>query len=107
MVKYALPGRSILGVDDHSQWLAGGQLRAYDINGVVWVDLIVVCWIRKGQGKHTLLLQVGFVLSTELVQIRIENAITLTMRAKLRVMIARPPKCLGSSAACSRDEPSP
>ena len=61
--KHAIPGGSILGMNPHCHWLTDGKLSAKQIDLVVWVDSVVICRIHKGQGKHTLLLQVGFVLS--------------------------------------------
>jgi hypothetical protein len=64
--KLAFPRLAILGMNSHGQWLANCQLGAYDVDFVVWVDLIVICRVRESQGKHALLLQVGFMLEISL-----------------------------------------
>lgn len=97
---------AIGGVDGEGNGLAGGKLGSSDANLVVGANLLVIGRITEGQRKHTLLLQVGLVLC------RVSKAVLqilriLTIRAKDRVMTAIPPKCLGSRAACSREEPSP
>jgi len=52
---------AVLGVNDHGKWLADSEFGNLEVNLVFWVDLIIVGWVRKGQWKHALLLQVGFV----------------------------------------------
>ena len=55
-------GLAVLGVDTESHGLANRELSAEQVNGVGGLDLVVVGGVREGQGKHTLLLQVGFML---------------------------------------------
>lgn len=107
--KLDVNGLAILLVHLEGDWLANGKLGAHQVNLVLRVDLVIVCRFGEGKRKHTLLLQVGLVLMYKLAWSLVSFAlpIALTIRAKLRVMMARPPKCLGSRAACSRDEPSP
>lgn len=52
-------------VYDHRHWLTNCNLGALQVNAVVWLDLVVVCWVAEGQRKHTLLLQVGLVDTCE------------------------------------------
>ena len=55
-------GSTVLGVDTESHRLADSHLSAEEIDSVGGLDLVVVGGVREGQRKHTLLLQVGFVL---------------------------------------------
>lgn len=49
-------------LSDKRQVLSGSKtLKAEDINLIIRAHFIVICGIRKCQGKHTLLLQVGLV----------------------------------------------
>ena len=52
-------------VDCHGQRLAGGELGGGQVNLVVGADLVVVGRVGEGKGKHTLLLQVGLVDTSE------------------------------------------
>lgn len=52
---------AIGGVDSHGQRLARGELSGGQVNTVVRADLVVVGRVGEGEGKHTLLLQVGLV----------------------------------------------
>lgn len=84
---------AILGVDSQSHGLANGELRQLKINSGIRRNAVVVGGVSEGQRKHALLLQVGLVLwkwLAEFRQFRRRNA--LTIRAKLRVMMARPPR---------------
>ena len=89
--------------------LAYRQLCDQQVNFVIRLDLVVVCRVGERERKHALLLKIGFVLVViMLVQTFTQLAMApLTIRANDLVIIARPPRCLGSRAACSRDEPSP
>jgi hypothetical protein len=52
----------ILGMNPHREWLANGQLSAHEIDlGIRW-DLVVVGGVAESQGKHSLLLQIRFML---------------------------------------------
>lgn len=55
-------GSTVLGVDTESHRLADSHLSAEEIDSVGGLDLVVVGGVREGQRKHTLLLQVGFML---------------------------------------------
>ena len=87
-------GTTILGVDTEGHGLANLDLSAEEVDGVLGVDLLVVGGVGEGKGKHTLLLQVGLVLkqAVSLLQGEIVSPWQLTIRAKLRVMMARPPR---------------
>ena len=52
-------------VDDQGDGLANSELGSLDVDLVVGADLLVVGGLREGQGKHTLLLQVGLVDTSE------------------------------------------
>lgn len=65
MRKGNLEGLAILGVDDHGHRLADSELSAEDVDLVIGLDLVVVGGVREGEGKHTLLLQVGLVDASE------------------------------------------
>lgn len=53
---------AIFVVEDELQLLAGGKgEQAFHINAVVFEDLVVVFFVGKRDGEHTLLLEVGFV----------------------------------------------
>ena len=52
---------AIGGVDRHGQRLARGELSGGQVDTVVRADLVVVGRVGEGEGKHTLLLQVGLV----------------------------------------------
>lgn len=56
---------AVLGVDTHGDGLANGELSAEDVNLVLGADLVVVGGVGEGEGKHTLLLQVGLVDTSE------------------------------------------
>jgi hypothetical protein len=56
---------AISGVDNKGDGLANGELSALDVNTVVGANLLVVGGLREGEGKHTLLLQVGLVDTSE------------------------------------------
>jgi hypothetical protein len=53
------------GVNNEGDGLADGELSSLDVNLVVGADLLVVGGLGEGQGKHTLLLQVGLVDTSE------------------------------------------
>ena len=55
-------GSTVLGVDTESHRLSDSHLSAEEIDSVGGLDLVVVGGVREGQRKHTLLLQVGFML---------------------------------------------
>lgn len=55
-------GLTVLGVDTESDRLADLEFSAQQVDSVGRLDLVVVGGIGEGQRKHTLLLQVGFVL---------------------------------------------
>jgi hypothetical protein len=52
-------------VNDQGDGLANSELGSLDVDLVVGADLLVVGGLREGQGKHTLLLQVGLVDTSE------------------------------------------
>ena len=56
---------AVLGVDLHGDGLANGELSAEDVDLVLGAELVVVGGVREGEGKHTLLLQVGLVDTSE------------------------------------------
>lgn len=56
---------AIGGVDNEGDGLADGKLSSLDVDLVVGANLLVVGRIGEGQGKHTLLLQVGLVDTSE------------------------------------------
>lgn len=86
-------GLAILGVDTEGHGLADSELSAHQVNRVGGLDLVVVGGVGEGQRKHTLLLQVGLVLvRVSHTACLIHGARKLTIRAKLRVMMARPPR---------------
>lgn len=58
-----LPRLSVLWVDSERYRLTHSELSAHEVDFVIGVDLVVVCWVVESQRKHALLLQVGFVLS--------------------------------------------
>jgi len=53
---------AVLGVDNHGHGLANCELGDLEVNLVIGIEFVVVGGVREGEGKHTLLLQVGFVL---------------------------------------------
>ena len=53
------------GVNNQGDGLANSELGSLDVDLVVGADLLVVGGLREGQGKHTLLLQVGLVDTSE------------------------------------------
>jgi len=57
-----LPWRTALGLEADGDWLSNSDFSAEEVNLVIRVDLVVVLRVLKGEGKHTLLLQVGLVL---------------------------------------------
>ncbi len=58
-------GLTVLWVDAHGEWLADGELSAAEVDLILWVDALVVLWVRESQWEHTLLLQVGLVDTSE------------------------------------------
>lgn len=54
-------GLTVLGVDTESHGLADLEFSAEQVNLVGGLDLVVVGRVGEGQGKHTLLLEVGLV----------------------------------------------
>lgn len=58
-------GATVLGVDTEGHGLANLELSAQEVDLVLGVDLVVVGRIGEGQRKHTLLLQVGLVDTSE------------------------------------------
>lgn len=56
---------AVLGVDTHGDGLANGELSAEDVDLVLRAELVVVGGVREGERKHTLLLQVGLVDTSE------------------------------------------
>lgn len=54
-------GVAVGGVDAESHGLANLELGAEKVDLVVGLDLLVVLGVAEGEGKHTLLLQVGLV----------------------------------------------
>ena len=54
-------GGAVGGVDTKSHGFANGELSAEKVDLVAGLDLLVVVGVGEGQGKHTLLLQVGLV----------------------------------------------
>jgi hypothetical protein len=58
-------GVTVRGVDTESHGLANLELGAEKVNLVVGLDLLVVLGVGEGEGKHTLLLQVGLVDTSE------------------------------------------
>lgn len=53
---------AILGVNTESHGLANLELGAKEVDGVLRVDLVIIGRVSESERKHTLLLQVGFVL---------------------------------------------
>lgn len=53
---------AIGGVDGEGDGLASGELSGGDADLVFGANLLVIGGVAEGQGKHTLLLQVGLVL---------------------------------------------
>lgn len=64
MSKLDVEGLAILRVNTEGDGLANGELSAEQVNGGVRRDPVVVGRVGKGQRKHSLLLEVGFVLET-------------------------------------------
>lgn len=58
-------GATVLGVDTESDGLANGELSAEEVDLVLGSDLLVVGGVNEGERKHTLLLQVGLVDTSE------------------------------------------
>lgn len=58
-------GGAVGGVDAEGHGLANLELGAEKVDLVVGLDLLVVGGVREGEGKHTLLLQVGLVDTSE------------------------------------------
>jgi hypothetical protein len=58
-------GGAIGGVDTEGHGLANGELGAEKVDLVAGLDLLVILGVGEGQGKHTLLLQVGLVDTSE------------------------------------------
>lgn len=105
----SVPCLPILRVDSQGYGFADRKLCAQEIDPVIWVDFVVISGFNEGEGKHALLLQIRFVLQAIRVSLTLpkQPRTRHTIRAKLRVMMARPPRCLGSRAACSLELPSP
>lgn len=93
---------------------------------VCGLDLVVVSGVGECQWQQTLLLQVGLVNPGKDKAFRCKYKFACTLRVSSRsclgwqwiqnnesylandlTMMALPPRCLGSSAACSREDPSP
>jgi hypothetical protein len=53
------------GVDGHSERLSGSELGAGEVNLVAGANLVVVGRVGESKRKHTLLLQVGLVDTSE------------------------------------------
>jgi hypothetical protein len=58
-------GLAVGGVDAEGHGLADGKLCAEKVDLVVGLDLLVVLGVGEGEGKHTLLLKVGLVDTSE------------------------------------------
>ena len=59
---YSFPDLAVLGVHAHGQGLTLLEvLEAENADLVIGVDLIVVGGVGKGQGEHSLFLEIGFV----------------------------------------------
>jgi hypothetical protein len=58
-------GASICGMNSHGQRLAGGELGGGQVDAVVGTNLVVVGRVGESKRKHTLLLQVGLVDTSE------------------------------------------
>jgi hypothetical protein len=56
---------AVLGLDTEGHGLADGELSAQKVDLVVGADLVVVGRVSEGERKHTLLLQVGLVDTSE------------------------------------------
>jgi hypothetical protein len=80
------------GVDDKSHGLANGELGALEVDLVGGANLVVIGRLGEGERKHTLLLQVGLVLALVSSVLTRSQGLKLTIRAKDRTMMARPPK---------------
>lgn len=66
--KLDVKGLAAIGrVNDQSHGLVNSKLSALEVDTVVGTNLVVVGWLGEGEGKHTLLLQVGLVLRAVLV----------------------------------------
>lgn len=107
MHKFDIKRRTILGMNFKSHRLSDRKFCTHQVKPISGVNLIIIGRIVEGQGKHSLLLEIGLVLVPVSNSLAIFSADELTIRAKLRVMIATPPRCLGSRAACSLELPSP
>ena len=58
--------RAVLVLEDEGQVLARGEgLETKDVDLVRWADLVVILGVREGESKHTLLLQVRLVDTSE------------------------------------------
>lgn len=62
MGELSFPRLSVLRVYPKGHRLANSNLRAHEVDSVVWVNLVVVGRVYKSQGQHALLLEVGLVL---------------------------------------------
>ena len=58
-------GGAVGGVDTKSHGFTNGELSAEKVDLVAGLDLLVVVGVGEGQGKHTLLLEVGLVDTSE------------------------------------------
>lgn len=56
MRQLTFPCLAIFGLDSHCQRLANCQFRTHEVDFVIWIDLIVVCWVGESQWKHALFL---------------------------------------------------
>ncbi|KAH3681124.1 hypothetical protein WICPIJ_007899 [Wickerhamomyces pijperi] len=64
--QWSFPSFTFLGVDSQGDVLTWGQFGQTDnVNSVVWSDLVVGSWVNEVQWQQTLLLQVGFVDTSE------------------------------------------
>jgi len=60
-----LVGSTVLGLDAHGDRLTGSQLSAEDVDLVIRLDAVIVGGVDESERKHTLLLQVGLVDTSE------------------------------------------
>ena len=66
MVEFNIEGlAAICWMHSQSHWLANCNLSAQQVDLVVWLDLVVVRFVREGEWQHTLLLEVGLVNTGE------------------------------------------
>ena len=49
-------------MQNHCEWFAGSKIcQSHNVDAVIFLHLVVIVLIGKGQCQHTLLLQVGLV----------------------------------------------